>query len=141
MTHPESQMLNASGIAAAWQAFGEVVISTPGTVKRPDGSYDGAHCTGPTDFNSAITAAIRAYLHSQEAAGFVPCDGCDSHDCIGRCVYPAVASQEAAAPSEASIPWERQRVADAAKAANYAYQQWMPQQWIDLFIKAYEAKP
>lgn len=47
----------------------------------------------------------------------------------------------AAAPSEEPVAWDRERVCAAAKAANYAYQQWMPQQWIDLFIKAYEAKP
>jgi hypothetical protein len=38
-----------------------------------------------------------------------------------------------------STEWDRSRVCVAAVQANQRYGQWMPQQWLDFFMEAYEA--
>jgi hypothetical protein len=40
--------------------------------------------------------------------------------------------------AEPSAAWDRQRACDAARAASFAYGEWVPQQWLDHFFKAYE---
>ena len=48
--------------------------------------------------------------------------------------HPTMARQ----PDQSKL--DRQKAADAAVKANHAYGQWMPEQWLHLFLDAYEGK-
>lgn len=49
------------------------------------------------------------------------------------------AEREADEAQQGAATWERSRVCAAAAIASERFGQWVPQQWVDHFMKAYEA--
>jgi len=43
------------------------------------------------------------------------------------------------AAKDAALQWDRKRACKAAEVASLRFQQWIPQQWMDFFMQAYEA--
>lgn len=100
-----------------------------------------------------------AICNSDDKLFYVTCLSLDCYCCVGEAYdrdampdhafdseegailawnHRAALPQEGAAGVAEPVAWNRDRVCRAAEAANAKFGQWMPQRWIDLFMRAYE---